>query len=103
MEKLLSFWHEHKVPLVVFHILLLIQLIAFLFLAFRPFSLTPSDRVYTVIDKNFFYPNLIQQGKDGSWTMIDTHTTLFSPHIYAYLFFIVLGKIAAIGNIEPVW
>jgi hypothetical protein len=87
----------------VFHILLIVQLVVFLFVLLRPFSLTPQGHVYTIIDKNFFYPNIILQGKEGAWRMIDTHTTLFSPRIFAYTFFIVLGKIAAIFDIHQVW
>jgi hypothetical protein len=87
----------------IFHILLISQLIIILILLFRPFMLTPPGHVYTIIERNFFYPNLILQGKDGAWKILDTHTTLFSPHIFAYTFFILLGKLAAIGRFEPVW
>lgn len=89
--------------LIFFCFLIGIQLIAILFLLFRPFVITPPGRVYPVIEKNFFYPNLILQGKKGAWKILDTHTTLPSPRIFAYTFFIFLGKLATLFDAQPVW
>lgn len=51
---------------------------------------------------NYFYPNMILQGKDGAWGILDINTTRPTERVYTQTFFIVVGKIAALFNIHQI-
>ncbi len=89
-------------PFLVLNLLFIAHLALFLTVASRPNSIAPPDHVYNVLGKNFFYPSLIRQARDGAWGIQDTHTTRATPVIYAQLFFVGLGKLAALTNIDPI-
>lgn len=95
-------------PLSLVIVLFASQLIVFLIVTIRPFHLAPPKHIYTVLSKNylypiFFYPSMILQAKDGAWSILDTHTTAFQKRVAAQWFFILAGKIAQLGNIEPAY
>jgi hypothetical protein len=48
------------------------------------------------------YSSFIRQAKEGAWGLYTPHTTRPTPVVYVHLFFVFLGKIAAIFNIDPV-
>ncbi len=83
-------------------LLFILQLVAWMYITHRPYSVAPPDNTYTVLGKNFYYPSMIYQGKDGAWGVMDTHTTRPTPRVYVEVFFIGLGKVAALFNITPV-
>ena len=68
----------------------------------NPSRIAPPAYRYTILGKNFFYPSMILQGKDGAWGIIDAHTTRPVQKIYVHTYFILLGKIAAIFGIDAV-
>ncbi|OGG11948.1 hypothetical protein A2Z00_04025 [Candidatus Gottesmanbacteria bacterium RBG_13_45_10] len=91
---------------IFFLCILTVQLGVFLYIALRPFTLTPPQHTYTVLGKVylypiFYYPNMIIQGRDGEWSIRDTHTTAPQIRAHAQWFFIIAGKISALLNIEP--
>lgn len=79
-----------------------IQLSVYGFLSYRAHALTPPGRVYTMSDLDYYYPDFIRQSKLGAWSIFDPHTTLPTPKIYSYIFFVLAGKVAALANIDPV-
>lgn len=79
-----------------------IELSLYLFLHNRADMITPAGRMHTMENVDAFYPDVIRQGKMGSWKYTESRTTLPIPTIYTLLFFIGAGKIAAIFNIDPV-
>lgn len=68
----------------------------------RPNLIAPTGHEYTVLGKNFYYPSMIYQAKDGAWGVADTHTTRPTPMVFVEVFFVFLGKIAALLNIVPI-
>jgi hypothetical protein len=89
--------------LLIFLLVLCIQLVLHLFLSNREVSLTPPGRVHTMLPIDMYYPSIIRQSSlRSSWAIVDTNTTLPAPKVYAYVFFIVAGKIAALTHIDPV-
>lgn len=86
--------------LVIF--LLFVQVCVYFFVTNRPNTIAPSGHEYTVLGKNFYYPSMIYQAKDGAWGVVDTHTTRPTPMVFVEVFFVFLGKIAALLNIVPV-
>lgn len=68
----------------------------------NPFRVAPPTYTYTILGKNFFYPSMILQGRDGAWSVIDTHTTRPMQPVFIHTYFILLGKIAKIFAIDPV-
>lgn len=82
--------------------LFILQLSVHLHLSYRPYWIAPPNNTYTVLGKNFYYPSMIYQAKEGAWGIIDTHTTRPTPRVYTQLFFVALGKVAAIFDIHPV-
>lgn len=89
-------------PILFVIIVLIFQSIYFLSVSNRPYTIAPEGRTYNVLGKNFYYPSMIRQAKDGSWGIKDTHTTRETPIVYAQLFFVVAGKIASLFSIDPV-
>lgn len=88
-------------PITVAHILLLLHLAIFLLVTFNPYRITPSDRSPVILRGHLVYTSLIRQAKEDAWSVQIAHTTRESPHVYAHLFFVFLGKVAAILNIDP--
>lgn len=97
---MLKLLRDHPILFVI--IVLITQCIYFLYVSNRPYRIAPEGRTYNVLGKNFYYPSMIRQSKDGSWGIKDTHTTRETPVVYAQLFFVVAGKIAALLAIDPV-
>lgn len=88
-------------PVVILHLLFLVQLGLFAWTTFRPYTLNVPDRTYNYLRGHLIYSSLIRQAKDGAWSLYIPHSTRATPKTYAHLFFVLLGKIAAIGNIDP--
>jgi len=88
--------------LYVFLIVLCIQFTVYLFLYNRAFAITPPNHVHTIHYLDAYYPDIIRQSKLGAWSIIDTHTTLPTPRVLSYFFFVFAGKIAAAFNIDPI-
>jgi hypothetical protein len=88
-------------PIIVAHILLLIHLAIFLIVTINPYRVSPPDRSPVMLRGHLVYTSIIRQAKDGAWSVQIPHTTRESPHVYAHLFFVFLGKIAAILAIDP--
>lgn len=88
-------------PLIVLHIILLIQWGIFLYTTLEPYHLNAPDRTYVLLRGHLIYTSLIREGANGAWKTTITHTTRKSPAVYAHLFFIFLGKIAAVFRIDP--
>jgi hypothetical protein len=82
--------------------ILSIQLGLYLFLSHRTVQITPPGHVHGLLDLDLYYPDFIRQGARGAWSIFDAHTTVPTPNIYTYIFFVIAGKIAALGNIDPV-
>ena len=82
---------------------IVVELSLYLFLANREAALTPPGHVHTMSTLNMYYPSIIRQSSlSSAWTIVDTNTTLPAPKVYAYVFFIIAGKIAALAHIDPV-
>jgi hypothetical protein len=88
-------------PKVFLHLILCIQLSLFLWTTIHPYTINVPNRTYLLTRGHSHYSSFIRQAKDGAWSLISTHTTRPTPRVYAHLFFVFLGKIAAIGNIDP--
>jgi hypothetical protein len=78
------------------------QLAIFFILSHRADAITPPGRVHALYNLDLYYPDFIRQSKMGSWSIFDAHTTLPTPNIYSYIFFVLAGKVAALANIDPV-
>jgi hypothetical protein len=91
-----------KKILVVFFLILFIQLGTYWYLHERANWITPPDHVHAIASYESNYPDFIRQSKLGAWALRDSWTTLPSPRIYTYLFYIAAGKITAMFNIDPV-
>src|SRR3989338_9120236 len=89
-------------PLTLTLILFLIQLGLLIYPPPRPYRIAPPGYTYNAIGINFYYPSMIRQAKDGAWGIMDTHSTTQNTTIYAQLFFVALGKIAAVFSIDPI-
>ncbi|MBI5614390.1 hypothetical protein HY947_05675 [Candidatus Gottesmanbacteria bacterium] len=81
---------------------LTIQLSVYFFLARHESSITPPNHVHTLHPLDLYYPAIIRESKLGAWTITDPYTTLPTPAIHAYVFFILAGKIAALFRIDPI-
>ncbi|MBI5613617.1 hypothetical protein HY947_01725 [Candidatus Gottesmanbacteria bacterium] len=88
-------------PIVVAHILLFIHLAIFLIVTINPYRISPPDRSPVMLRGHLVYTSIIRQAKEGAWSVQIPHTTRESPHVYAHLFFVFLGKVAALFNIDP--
>lgn len=88
-------------PLVLMHIILLIQWGIFLGITLQPYSLQVPGRTYNLLRGHLIYTSLIREARDGAWKTTITHSTRTSPAVVAHSFFIFLGKIAAIFHIDP--
>ena len=89
-------------PLVLTTILLLIQLVLFLFLSTRPQRLAPSDRMYPPVGYGYYYINVMRQSIDGAWNVRDPGTTRPVLPARIYTFFTALGKLAKITRADPI-
>lgn len=98
LRKLLT----HEFPLILTLGLLVVQVLTYFYVTNRPNTIAPEGHEYTVLGKNFYYPSMIYQAKDGAWGIIDTHTTRPTPMVFVEVFFVFLGKIAALFNISAV-
>ncbi len=89
-------------PLVLLHLILLIQGGLFLWTTVHPYTINTPNRTYLIIRGHLLYSSYIRQSKEGAWSLINPHTTRPTPRAYAHLFFVLLGKIAAVFNIDPI-
>lgn len=89
-------------PKLLLFLVVFFQLLYVVTVSNRPNTIAPEGRVYNVLGKNFYYPSMIRQARDGSWGIKDTHTTRETPTVYAQIFFVVAGKLAALFSIDPV-
>jgi hypothetical protein len=89
-------------PLILLHLILMIQGGLFLWTTIHPYTMNTPNRTYLIVRGHLLYSSYIRQSKEGAWSMINPHTTRPSPRAYAHLFFVFLGKIAAIFNIDPI-
>lgn len=97
-----KFLDGRKLVILILLMILCIQLAVYFFLYQRANLITPPGRVHAMQNLDAFYPDVIRQSKLGSWGYEYTLTTLPTKKVYAYMFFIGAGKIAAIFNIDPV-
>lgn len=86
----------------VFICIVAVQLGTYEFLYARANWITPQGHVHTMENVDAYYPDVIRQGKMGEWAHTYSLTTLPTPKIYTYLFFITAGKFAALFDIDPV-
>jgi hypothetical protein len=99
MRKVFSYVRS---PLGIFFVLLISQLVLYVITTYRPFIIAPPGYSYTAMGNFYSYPNFILQAKDGSWDTFDLGTTRPTTHVRAQLFFVMLGKIAALFNIHQI-
>lgn len=97
-SKLVAFF---TTPIVFLHAILVMQLVLFGYTTIHPYTLNVPNRTYLITRGHPLYSSFIRQAKEGAWGLKTTHTTRPTPVVYSHLFFVFLGKIAAIGNIEP--
>jgi len=88
-------------PVIFLHILLLFQWGLFLTTTLHPYTVASPGRTYVYLRGHLVYTSLIRQAKDGAWTTYVPHSTRPSPADALHVFFITLGKIAAVFNIDP--
>jgi hypothetical protein len=88
-------------PLVLLHLILLIQMGLFIGLIMHPQTVHAPGRSYLFLRGHLVYSSLIREAKDGSWTVQIAHTTRPTPRVFGHMFFVMLGKIAAIFSIDP--
>jgi len=99
-----------KLKLIVFPIII----ITFLFLTYYPtlFELSYANRLKDtnrefILEHNYYWPDYnlylskIRQGIDGRWTAVEKYTT--EPHAGSLIqeFYVVLGQIARLVNLDP--
>jgi hypothetical protein len=85
-----------------FLVIFFLHIALYLFLFTRADRITPPGHVHTIHPLDAYYPDVIRQSKLGAWSIIDTHTTLPTPRILSYFFFVAAGKVAAVFSIDPV-
>jgi len=90
-----------KKTLVVFLVILCINLALYLFLFQRANQITPPGHVHAMQNADTYYLTVIRQSKLGAWNFTYPYTTLPTPKIYTFLFFVGAGKIAALFHIDP--
>jgi hypothetical protein len=88
-------------PLILLFVVLFFQWGMFLWTTCRPYMRNIPDRTYLITRYHPSYTSFIRQAKEGAWGVVVTQRTRPSPVVYSHLFFVFLGKIAAIGNIDP--
>ncbi len=88
-------------PIVLLHLILVIQWGLFLGTTFHPYTLNVPNRTYLMLRGHLLYTSFIRQAKEGAWSLYNPHTTRPTPKAYAHLFFVALGKISAIFTIDP--
>lgn len=88
-------------PIVLLNLILLVQFGLFTATTLHPYTIKTPGRSYLYLRGHLIYSSLIRQAKDGAWKFTIPHTTRPTPAVYGHLFFVFLGKIAAIFNIDP--
>lgn len=88
-------------PIVLLHLILMLQWGLFLGTTLHPYRLNIPNRTYLMLRGHLIYTSYIRQAKEGALSLYNPHTTRPTPQAYAHLFFVALGKIAAIFNIDP--
>ncbi len=89
-------------PLVLTVILFILQLGLFLWITLRPFSISPQGSSYYVLHGQSAYTAYIRESKEGAWKVTNPYTTRPNPPIYAHLFYVFLGKIAAVFSFDTI-
>jgi hypothetical protein len=97
----MAFFIRHR--LIIFTLAVFtITLTCYLFLVHHENSITRAGHIHTMHPFDMYYPSIIRQSKLGAWAITDPYTTLPTPAIHAYIFFILLGKLAAIFSLDPI-
>jgi len=102
ISRLKTIMGSKKNIFVIFLIILFLQVALRVFLYERTNWITPPGHVHTIPAVDAFYPAVMRQAMLGSNTFSYSYTTLPTPNIYSYFFFIGAGKIAALSHIDPV-
>lgn len=97
----MTFFARHRLIFLVLAVLTL-ELSVYLFIVRHEDSITPIGHVHTMHPLDLYYPGIIRQSKLGAWAITDPYTTLPTPAIHAYIFFILLGKLAAFFSLDPI-
>src|SRR5689334_18100799 len=69
-------------PLVLLHIILIIQWGLFLATTIHPYTINTPNRTYLMVRGHLLYSSYIRQSKEGAWSLINPHTTRPSPRAY---------------------
>ncbi len=101
MKFINTFLHFLIKPVVLLHLILLIQWGIFLGITLQPYTISVPGHTYVMLRGHLTYTSLIRQSRDGAWKTITTHTTRPTPELYVHTFFIFLGKLAAIFHVDP--
>lgn len=98
----MSFLFRPRVYLVI---IFFMQLAFWSYVTFRPVWIAPAGTKFALPQDQTLYVSFIRQAKAGTWCPVDTHTTRPQPETCSdvHLYFTVLGKIAAVFNLDPVF
>lgn len=89
-------------PLVILHLILIVQWGIFLGTTLQPYTLHVPNRTYVLLRGHLIYTSLIRQARDSSaWNIKTTHTTRPTPAVYGHMFFVLLGKLSGVFHIDP--
>lgn len=99
-KRILSFLTN---PFVLTLILFVFQLSLFLFVTLHPFAVSPKDRGYYILRGQGAYTSYIRESKDGAWGIYSPYTTRPTPTVYIQQLYVLLGKIASLGSLDPVF
>lgn len=91
-----------KHPLFYVMIVILIHTAIYLTITYRPLYVHPPETRYAAPREQTSYLPYIRQAKEGAWCIQDPRTTQETPCVYAYLFFVILGKITALFRLDVV-
>lgn len=89
-------------PRIFLLIIFIVHVSIWSYVTFRPFKIQPPGTTYAMPREQTSYVSYIRQAKNGAWCLIDNRTTKDTPCVYAYLYFVALGKLAAVFSIDPV-
>ncbi len=101
MEKALRFVSFITKPIILLHLILLIQWSIFLGSVLQPYSSPTPGRTYNLLRGHLIYTSLIREGRDGAWKTTITHTTRPVSPLVVHTFFIFLGKLSALFHVDP--
>ncbi len=93
--------HLITVPIILLHLLFLVQWGIFMGTVLQPYTISVPGHTYVPLRGHLTYTSLIRQSRDGAWKTLTTHTTRPTPELYVHTFFVFLGKLAAIFHIDP--